>query len=53
MSKDEYGVTNDLAARLRKLQAALDADVIDADAYEAGLAKLRQLRRSSLQMNYP
>jgi formylglycine-generating enzyme required for sulfatase activity/energy-coupling factor transporter ATP-binding protein EcfA2 len=32
---------DELAGRLRKLQDLLDDEVIDADAYEAGLAKLR------------
>ena len=53
----------DLATRLRKLQDAYDAEVIDADAYEAGLAKLRRdhpaevvdtlLRASSLPPSAP
>ena len=34
--------TNDLATRLRKLREAFDAEVIEADAYTAGLVKLRR-----------
>ncbi|MEI7768657.1 MAG: SUMF1/EgtB/PvdO family nonheme iron enzyme [Chloroflexales bacterium] len=35
-------MADDLATRLRKLQDAYAAEVIDSDAYEAGLAKLRR-----------